>query len=201
LEAFHNLLRICSTFYKQDDDTTIVSDAFPVLNSLKETHLILTQGAHNQYGDLPWTSRLEMMIEEWILARPEIREFLPSRVMVAYPEEWMDRVEAMKKFQGWDDTPVLHFRDLGIFGEQILLTVRFGLWTNIIDPVVAKNWVRYWRPEIQGYLHAYRAVTGVDLTREQTDVVMPSVHLRRRLEEQLRKTNGATSLGRPRIRG
>lgn len=201
LQAFHNLLHTCSVFYKQDDDTTIVSDAFPVLNSLKETHLILTQGAHGQYGDLPWTARMEMLMEEWILARPEIREFLPSRVMVAFPEEWMDRVEAMKKFQGWDDTPVLHFRDLGVFGEQVLLTVRFGLWTNIIDPVVAKNWVRYWRPEIQGYLHAYRAVTGVDLNRDQTDAVMPSIHLKRRLEEQLRKTLGGQGLARSRVSG
>ena len=60
-------------------------------------------------------------MQQWMLARPEIREFLPTRVMVAYPEPWMDRVDAMKKLQGWTDTSVLHFRDLGVFGEQILL--------------------------------------------------------------------------------
>ena len=43
------------------DDTTVVADGFPVLNALKEVHLLLTQGAHNQYGDLPWTARQEML--------------------------------------------------------------------------------------------------------------------------------------------
>ncbi len=188
LAAFHNLLHTCAIFYKQDDDTTVVSDAFPVLNSLKETHLILTQGAHNQYGDLPSTARIEMLMEQWLLARPEIREFLPSRAMVAYPEAWMDRVEAMKKFQGWDDTPVVHFRDLGVFGEQILLTTRYHNWSEMFDPNVAKGWARYWRPEIQGYVHAYRAATGVDLTLDNPDTTMPSAHLARRLLEQAKET-------------
>ena len=40
-------------FFKQDDDTTVIADAFPVLNALKEMHYILSQGAHNQFGDLP----------------------------------------------------------------------------------------------------------------------------------------------------
>jgi hypothetical protein len=143
-------------------------------------HLLLTQGAHNQYGDLPWVARQEMLMMEWLLARPEMREFLPSRVMVAYPERWMDRVEAMKTMQGWSATPVLHFRDLGIFGEQILLSVRLGAWTTVIESESAANWARYWRPEIQGYIHAYRAVTGVDLT-QLVEASQPAVHLRRRL--------------------
>ncbi len=33
----------------------------------------------------------------------------------------------------------------------------------MIEPEQAANWARYWRPEVQGYIHAYRAVTGVDL--------------------------------------
>ncbi len=97
------------------------ADAFPVLNALKEIHLILSQGAHNQFGDLPSTARIEMLMQQWMLARPEFREFLPTRVMVAYPEPWMDRVDAMKKLQGWTDTSVMHFRNLAIFGEQLLL--------------------------------------------------------------------------------
>ena len=43
------------------------------------------------------------------------------------------------------------------------------------------NWARYWRAEVQGYLHAYRSVTGVDLSLDVTnariDATMPSVHL------------------------
>ena len=79
IEAFHNLLSLCWEFYRQDDDTTVIADGFSVLNALKETHLLLTAGAHNQYGDLPWTARHEMLMQQWILARPEVREFLPTR--------------------------------------------------------------------------------------------------------------------------
>jgi hypothetical protein len=185
LEAFHNLLFRCSIFFKEDDDTTVVADGFPVLNALKEVHLLLTQGAHNQYGDLPWTARQEMLMQEWLLARPEMREFLPSRIMVDYPEEWMDRVETMKTLQGWTDTSVMHFRDLGVFGEQILLSVRFGAWPSVIESQNAANWARYWRPEIQGYIHGYRAVTGADLT-DRVDATLPSVLLQQRLGSQRR---------------
>ena len=57
LEAFHNLLHLCTAFFRQDDDATIIADAFPLLNALGEVHLILAEGAHNQYGDLPSTAR------------------------------------------------------------------------------------------------------------------------------------------------
>jgi hypothetical protein len=163
IEAFHNLLSLCWEFYRQDDDATVIADGSSMLNALKETHLLLTEGAHNQYGDLPWTARHEMLMQQWILARPEMREFLPSRTMVAHPEEWMAPVDAMSKLQGWSDTSVLHFRDLAVFGEQLLLGVRFGAWTAVIDPEQGANWARYWRPEVQGYTHANSAVTGIDL--------------------------------------
>ncbi|MEI8408968.1 MULTISPECIES: hypothetical protein [unclassified Kribbella] len=179
IEALHNLLRLCAIFYHYDDDTTRIADGFSVLNALKETHLLLTQGAHNQYGDLPWTARHEMLMNQWILARPEMRDFLPTRTMVAYPEAWMDRVEAMNKLQGGTDASVLHYRDLAVFGEQLLLGIRFGSWTRVIEPEQAANWARYWRAEVQGYIHSYRAVTGVDLT-QGADASMPAVHLRRR---------------------
>src|SRR5262249_17076725 len=132
-----------------------------------------------------------MLIQQFILARPEFREFLPTRIMVAYPEPWMDRVDAMKTVQGWTDTSVLHFRNLGIFSERVLLSIRFGNWGSVDDPVQARNWARFWRAEIQGVIHAYRAVTSVDLTAEITDsqqaharYVQPSFHLRQRLAAQ-----------------
>lgn len=188
LEAFHNLLHLCSIFFRQDDDTTVVADGFPLLNALQDVHLILSQGAHNQFGDLPSTARIEMMMQQWLLARPEFREFLPTRIMVAYPEPWMDRVDAMKKIQGWTDTSVMNFRNLAVFGEQILLSIRYGAWSDIADAAQASNWARFWRPEIQGYTHAYRSVTGVDLTvpGSRVDATLPSALLQRRLAAQLR---------------
>jgi hypothetical protein len=185
IEAFHNLLRQLMPFYRQDDDTTVKADAFPILNALKEVHLILSQGAHNQFGDLPSTARIEMLMQQWMLARPEFREFLPTRLMVAHPEPWMDRVDAMKKVQGWSDTSIAHFRDLAMFGEQLLLSIRYSHWSEVYDPTEAFAWARFWRPQAQGYMHAYRAATGVDLTSEtanpKLESAMPSVLLRQRL--------------------
>lgn len=168
LEAFHNLLYLVSAFYKQDDDTTVIADAFPVLNALKDVHMLLSEGAHNQFGDLPSTARIEMLMQQWLLARPEFREALPTRTMVAYPEPWMDRVDAMKKLQGWVDTSITHFRNLAVYGEQLLLSVRYGAWSDVDDSEQAAIWARFWRPQIQGYIHAYRTATGVELTAEAT---------------------------------
>jgi hypothetical protein len=195
LEAFHNLLWRCMQFYQQDDQTTVIADAFPVLNALKETHYLLAQGAHNQFGNLPSQARQEMMMQQWILSRPEVREFLGTRVMVPYPEAWMDRVDTVKTIKSWTDTSVVHFRDLATFGEQILLSVRWGAWSTINDQNSAANWARYWRAEIQGYIHAYRIATSVDLTADITDTrqaetrfLSPSVHLRNRLLAQSSST-------------
>jgi hypothetical protein len=170
LEAFHNLLHRTALFYREDDDTTVLADAFPLLNSLREVHLILAEGAHNQYGDLPWTARREMLIMQWILARPETKDFLRGRYMVPYQEPWMGAVDDMKRLQGWDDVTVTHYHELAVCGEQILLSVRFGDWIDINDQEFARNWARYWRPEIQRYIHAYNAVTGVDLSADVADV-------------------------------
>jgi hypothetical protein len=163
LETFHDLLAKAAAFYRADSDTTVIADAFPVMNGLKDCHLVLAEGAHSQFGDLPWTARAEMLIEQWLLARPEMREFLGGRAMVPYAEPWMGQVDTMKRLQGWGPTTVTHFRDLGVFGEQVLLSVRYGDWVDVNDEAQAKNWARYWKPEIQGYIHAYRAATGVDL--------------------------------------
>ena len=189
LEAFHNLLHLCSIFYKQSDDTTVIPDGFPVLNALKDVHMLLSEGAHNQFGDLPVTARAEMLMQQWLLARPEFREALPSRVMVAYPEAWMERVDVMKRLQGWPDASALHFRNLGVFGEQLLLSARFRAWNEINDPQDAAAWAMFWRPQAQGYMHAYRAVTGVDLAADVSEpqqrelmVKQPSALMRQRLQ-------------------
>ncbi len=191
IEAFHTLLNLASRMYKQSDDMTVKPDGFPLLNGLRETHLILSEGAHNQYGDLPSVARAEMLMQQWLLARPELRQFLPSRNMVAYPESWMDSTSSLNNMMGWTKTSVLHFNYLAIYGEKILLGIRFGNWADqSTKSDAAVNWATFWRPEIQGYIHAYRAVTGIDLSAEgiaagqKVDVAQPSVHLFRRLKEQ-----------------
>ena len=188
IEAFHNLLYRCSVFFKEDDDTTVIADGFALLQALKEVHLILAEGAHNQFGDLPWTARVEMLMQQWMMARPEIRSFLQGRVMVPYTEAWMGQVDAMKRLQGMSDVTVTHFRDLAVYGEQMVLSVRYEKWISENVPTQAINWARYWRPEIQSYIHAYRAATGVDLTVEPVDTTMPGVLLRDRLAMAARRS-------------
>jgi len=193
IEAFHNLLSAAARFYREDSDTTVIADAFPLLNALKEVHLILAEGAHNQFGDLTWTARSEVMTLQWMLSRPEMKEFLRGRYMVPYQEDWMGAVDSMKKLQGWTDTTITHFYELAVMGERILLSVRYGDWSdieNIEDQ--AKNWARSNKPEIQIYIHGYRAVSGVDMAAEVTDsrdaatrFLQPSVLLQRRLAEQM----------------
>src|SRR5262249_32769755 len=111
-----------------------------------------------------------------------------------YPEPWMDKVDAMKSVQGWTDVSVLHFRNLGVFGEKILLSIRFGNWNSVNDRNQASLWARFWRTEIQGYIHAYRAATGVDLTAELTSdqrlelrYIQPALLLQRRLVDMRRQ--------------
>jgi hypothetical protein len=164
LEAFHTLLHLASEFFRQDDDRMVTSDAFPVLNALKEVHLYLSKGAHNQFGDLAWTARTEMMMEQWILSHNALREFIAGRIMVAYPERWQRQVDGMMSIQGWGDISCIHFNNLAAFGEQILLSIRYIPWVNIHDQNRAKLWAQFWRQEIQGYIHAYRAASGVDLS-------------------------------------
>ncbi len=186
IEAFHRLLNLVSRFYNQADDMTVNPDAYPVLNGLKEVHMILSEGAHNQYGDLPSTARAEMLMQQWLLARPEFRQFLSGRTMVAYPEEWMEPVATVNTMMNWTKSSPLHFRNLARFGEQLLLSIRFGNWADVTDRKAAGNWSYFWREQIQGYIHAYRAVTNVDLSLEtaKVDIRQPSYHLLRQLKAQ-----------------
>ena len=138
-----------------------------------------------------------MLMQEWILARPEFREFLPSRMMVPYPEPWMERVDSMlKKLQGAGPTSrCATSATSASSASRSAAVARFGSRSDVNRRRnTAANWARFWRQEIQWYIHAYRSVTGVDLTIEVTDPVQasarylpPAVHLRNRLAVQHRQ--------------
>ncbi len=197
IEAFHRLLADANRYYRTSMDTTMNADGFPMLNSLRELHLVLAEGAHNQFGDLPTTARTEMLVQQWILARPEVRDFLGGRPGVPYPERWMPHLESMRQMMGWNDTTIRHYRDLATFGERLLLSIRYLPWSTINDAEVAKRWAEYWRAEVQAYLHSYRAVTGVDLgiddvrlTQSGAHLIQPSDLIRRR-RASIRQVVGA----------
>jgi len=143
-----------------------------MLNALRELHFVLAEGMHNQFGDLPSQARIEMLIQQYLLARPEIREFLRGRVMVPYPEPWMDCVDTMKTLQGWSDVPVMYFNELGVTAEQLLLSVRFADWSTQSSSSTdsAANWARRFRSVIQRYTYAYRMATNIDLAVDRVEV-------------------------------
>ena len=79
----------------------------------------------------------------------------------------MERVDTMKKLQGWSDTSVRHFRNLAVYGEQSCCRCATArgvtstmAHTRRLDPLVASC-----DPD---YIYAYRAVSGVDLTADVT---------------------------------
>ncbi len=203
IEAFHNLLYRTDRFYREDRDTTMIADAFPLLNALKEVHLILAEGMHNQYGDLTWTARAEMLTMQWMLARPEMREFLRGRYAVPYQESWMGAVDSMKRLQGWSDTSITHFHELAVTGERLLLSIRFADWSDIRNiEEQAKNWARNSKPDVQRYMFCFQTVTGVPLSADTTEFtdsgqrfLQPSALLRQRIAAQ--KTPPAIGNARP----
>ncbi|WP_342088152.1 hypothetical protein [Dyadobacter sp. OTU695] len=202
IEAFHNLLHSASIFFKESDDTTRVADPFSVLNNLREVHLLLAEGNHNAYGNLTWTARQEMLIQQYLLARPEMREFLGGRVMVPYREPWMDRVDRMRQIQNWGSTSITNYYDLAQFGEVLLLTIRAHDWSNEEGSAVAGSWASSFRNEIQRYLHSYRTVTGADLSADaqltESSFMQPSTLIQRRLQgEQRGPLRNSRLVGKP----
>jgi hypothetical protein len=187
LESFHTLLHEALVFFTLDDDTTVNADAFPVYNALRDTHLVLAEGASNSFGDLPTQARMEMLIMQWLASQPEVRDFLGGKPMVPYEEPWMDRIDTMKSLAGWTPTSVTHFHELAVRGEQLLLTIRWGNWNSTaVTADSARNWARTWRNQIQRYVYAYRAATGVDLT-VAPDSRQPGHLLARRVADRSRR--------------
>lgn len=191
IEGFHNLLHLTAQYYKDVTNKLVEPDPYPILNALREVHFIISEGMHNQYGALPSTARQEMLIQQWILARPEFRQFLPGRAAVPYTEPWMDRVASMNKLQAWTKVSPMHFNYLATYGEQLLLSIRYANWSDE-DRLSsdASLWAKYWRAQVQGYIHSYKVATGVDLGATNTvvsgklDTRPPSYHLARRLKGQ-----------------
>ena len=165
VEAWHTLLHEAHEFHRRDDDMTVNADAFPVHTALRDTHLVLAEGAVNSFTDLTFQARQEMLMMQWTLSLREVGEFLGGKPMIPYDEPWQERVDAMKTLAGWSLPSSTHFHELAVCGERLLLTVRWGAWNSIaVTTDSARNWARTWRNDIQRYIHAYRVTTGVDLT-------------------------------------
>jgi hypothetical protein len=127
LEAFHNLLHLSSVFFQKDDNTTVNADAFPVLNALKEVHLILSQGAHNQFGDLPVTARIEMLMSNRRLAPGDARNSFAVARVYRLSRRLMGPVDLRRPSRvGRTRRRCI---TTAVFGEQILLSIRYNQWS------------------------------------------------------------------------
>jgi hypothetical protein len=186
LEKFHQVLYLAHIFFKEDDDLTVRADAFPLWTALRDCHLELSGGSHNQYGQMAVNARAEFLEMQFLLAQPEMHVFLGGKPMTPYPEPWMDRVDRMKDIQsGWPAASVMHFNDLARIGERLVLTIRLGSWADgaNTDADTARGWAALFRGEIQQYVAAYRSVTGVDLSREP-NATQPATLIWQRAQEQ-----------------
>ena len=153
-------------FYKQDDDTTVIADGFPLLNALQGSAPAALAGRAQP------------------VRRPAVDgAHRDADAAVAPGAAGVPRVPADARHGGLpgavdgprrrdEEAAGLDRRHRACtsatsasFGEQLLLSIRYGAWSDAHDADQATNWARFWRPEIQGYIHAYRAVTGVDLYR------------------------------------
>jgi hypothetical protein len=165
VESWHTLLHEANEFHRRDDDMTVNADAFAVHTALRDTHLVLAEGAVNSFFGLTVDARAQMLMMQWTLSLREVGEFLGGKPMIPYEEPWQERVDTMKTLAGWSLPSATHFHELAVCGERLLLTVRWGAWNSIaVTTDSARNWARTWRNEIQRYIHAYRVASGVDLT-------------------------------------
>ena len=186
LEAFHNLLHLASIFYKEDDDTTVIADAFPVLNALKRGAPAARRG-RAQPVRRPALDGAPGDAHAAVAAGPagdarvpaDARRWSPTR-----SRGWT-AVDAMKRLQGWTD----------VVGPALPRPRGVRRADPAVDPL--RQLERRQRPRPGGQLGALLAagdpvvhprLPGGDRRRpdrRRVDTTMPAVHLQRRLAEQL----------------
>lgn len=189
LSAFHSLLHQASLFFKEYDDKTRNADAFPLLISLRDVHLLLAEGNHNAYYNMTYTTRHEMLTMQYLLSQQEMQTFLGGRPMMPY-ETHIGVLDTVKTIQGWDPVGTLHYYELANAGEQIVLSIRFGNWndpSSMFNATDAGIWAIEFRDLISTYINAYRNVTMVDLSADahrssvEERAIQPALLIQRRL--------------------
>ncbi len=187
IATFNSLINVVTRYYRDEQDLNVVADGFPVLQALRELRGQLVDGMHNQYGQLPWQAKVEMLMLKWLMSRQEVKTFLPSKPITLSGEPWMESVDAMRRLQGWGDTPSRVFARVADIAERLLLSVRFGPWgsqdAGLDNEANAKSWADSFRDDVREYVHIYRVITaGVDLSAHGViDATPPSVYLQRQL--------------------
>ncbi|MCB9495828.1 MAG: hypothetical protein H6686_02970 [Fibrobacteria bacterium] len=185
IAGFNSLIHLAHKLFRDEDDLQRKADAFPLLNQLQELQSLVQEGAHNQYPELVKKARTEMLMQQYVFTLPPVQEFIRARPMVVYEEPWMGPLDALRQAMGWDPVSVSVYHKLAERSESLITTIRTYDWVHetVID--AARSWAQTYRSEIQSYAHAYRTVTGVDLTEklEEGYAEQPSTLIRRRIEK------------------
>lgn len=175
LEAFHDVL--VEAFDDETGLTRATPDATHLVLQLRRVHLALSRSASRIVDGLPSTEvfarlgeslalgRADLLTAQWLLARPEIVAGLRGHILVPYPEPWMPPLDRLRQLTRTIDSLSIFYYDLASTAEALLLSIRFGDWTQA-TPEAGTNWATFWHSEIARYLVAYGEVTGVDLTDE-----------------------------------
>ena len=167
IPSFHRLLHTAARFFADLDDLTRqATNTYPLFIALRDCHLVLADGADNTYGAAVVTCRAEFLVMQHLLSEPDLGNFL-GNPMAVHTDPWIGIVDAMAALQGWETPSGALFLDLANTGERLLLSIRLGAWAGAgIGDAQVRTWVLAFRADVDHYIAAYRAVTGVDLARQ-----------------------------------
>jgi hypothetical protein len=150
------------------------ADASHLLFRLRRLHVHLAERASRIVESVPTPDifarlgeslslgRADLLAAEWLLAQPEFTPALRGPVLVPYPQPWMPTLDRLRQLTGAFDSLALFYDDLAATSEALLLSIRFGDWTQSTPPAAA-TWATFWRPDIARYLVAFREVMGITL--------------------------------------
>ena len=174
LQSFHTLLHLRYLFFKEDDDTTVIADGVPAAQRAAgdasdpgrgRAQPVRRHAVRGPGGDADHAVDAGPAGDARVPRRPDhgaVRGAVdgPGRLDEAAP--------------GLDGRQRHPLPRSGCLRRAArCCRSGYGNWSVVNDPQQAANWARYWRPEIQRYIHAYRAATGVDLN-ERADATVPA---------------------------
>ncbi len=195
LQAFHDLLRLTDQFYREASDTHGDARSVPAPDRAQGPPHD-SRGGCAQSVPRSAVDRAQRDARSAVAARAIRDARLPARPAGdAVPRSLDGRRRRHEASAGLDrhERPALQ-RSRASSASASCLSIRHVRWDAITDPVAAQDWALSWRPEVQGYIHAYRMATGVTLSDDVVEVnrpgspryAQPSVLLYSRLMDQRR---------------
>lgn len=191
LGALHNVIGGSGKLLRDRLNKTLDVDTHSLGRILGNMNVRLAMGAHNQLWEVTRRIRRDMLVQQWILSRPEVTEFLRVPAMVDMREGWMSALAAYRDRKNQQSRSasrsgnygsvsgnssqsalvVQQFHRLACKSEIMVLGARWGGWSN--EDMVGKSaegWLNEVQHDIKDYISDYREVTRlVNLDVETAD--------------------------------